>query len=109
LAPTTRPPRVSSFACAGSAAKVMGSSLIMHKEPKKQGGLSGSKRGGGAGGPQASAGGIGEQETKEVRAELVLPAAYIPKASVVHPVPGGKPVRCDKFITQARHRRARVL
>lgn len=45
--------------------KVMGSSLIMHKEPKTQGGLRSSKRKGGAG-SHASAGGAGEQDTEEV-------------------------------------------
>eukprot|EP00752_Nemacystus_decipiens_P007019 g6297.t1 len=44
--------------------EVMGSSLIMHKEPKPQGGLSSSKQTGGTG-PHASAGGAGEQDTEE--------------------------------------------
>lgn len=48
-----------------SVVKVMGSSLIMHKEHKTQGGLSNSKRIGGAG-SHAPAGGAGEQDTKEV-------------------------------------------
>ena len=52
------------------ADKVMGSSLIMHKEPNKQGDFRNSERGGGAG-SQASAGGPGEQEIKEVRASFV--------------------------------------
>ncbi len=69
-----------------STAQVMGSSLIMHKEPKKRGGFSGSKRGGGAG-PPVSAGGAAEQETKEVRADLFfLSAAYTPKVPIAHPI-----------------------
>lgn len=45
--------------------KVMGSSLIMHKESKTQAGLCNSKRIGGAG-SHASAGGAGEKDTEEV-------------------------------------------
>lgn len=50
--------------------KVMGSSLIMHKEPKTQGGLRNSKRMGGAG-SHTSTGGAGEQDAEEVNLYLV--------------------------------------
>lgn len=48
-----------------SVGKVMGSSLIMHKEPKTPGGFRNSKRIGGAG-SHAPAGGAGEQDKEEV-------------------------------------------